>query len=120
MIVEPASRVTEVALQAPNAIILMEQTRRIVLRRIADPDFGMSETAAALGMSVRTLQTDLRKAGTSLSELRQDIRRVLAIERVQTTNMKVAEIAVSLGYTSSSNFTRAFRAPAAQAAGQAS
>ncbi|WP_171241525.1 AraC family transcriptional regulator, partial [Ruegeria sp. HKCCA5491] len=30
--------------------------------------------------------------------------------QLQTTDMKIGEIAASLGYTSSSNFTRAFRA----------
>ncbi len=110
MVVEPASGVTEVSLPVTSTIDLVEQTKKIVQRRIADPEFGLLETAVALGMSVRTLQSGLRKAGTSLSEIRQDVRRMLATEWVQTTDMKIAEIAASLGYTSSSNFTRAFRA----------
>lgn len=118
MVVEPASGVTEVAFPAPNTINLVEQTRRILQRRIADPEFGIPETAAALGMSVRTLQSGLRNAGTNLSDTRQDIRRMLATEWLQTTDMKIAEIAASLGYTSSSNFTRAFRAWTGQSPGE--
>ncbi len=118
MVVEPAPGVTEVAFPAPNMINLVEQTRRILQRRIADPEFGIPETAVALGMSVRTLQSGLRNAGTNLSDTRQDIRKVLATEWLQTTDMKIAEIAASLGYTSSSNFTRAFRVWTGQTPGE--
>ena len=103
IVVEPASGITEVALPVPNTIDLVEKTRRIAQRRIADPEFGIPETAAALGMSVRSLQSGLRKAGTSLSDIRQDLRKLLATEWLQTTDMKIADIATSLGYTSSSS-----------------
>ncbi|WP_170605794.1 helix-turn-helix domain-containing protein [Ruegeria arenilitoris] len=46
---------------------------------------------------------------------RQEIRRMLATEWLQTTDMKIA---ASLGYTSSSNFTRAFRAWTGQTPGE--
>ncbi|MFA3915588.1 helix-turn-helix transcriptional regulator [Ruegeria hyattellae] len=118
IVVVPHSGITEIALPAPNTKNLVEQTRRIVQRRIADPDFGISETAAALGMSVRTLQSGLGKAGANLSEIRQEVRRSLATEWLQTKDMKIAEIAASLGYTSSSNFTRAFRAWTGQTPGE--
>ncbi len=117
-VVEPATGVTEISLPVTNTIDLVEQTKRIVQRRISDPKFGITETAAALGTSVRTLQSGLRKAGSSLSEIRQDVRRVLATEWVQTTDMRIAEIAASLGYTNSSNFTRAFRAWTGQTPGE--
>lgn len=95
----------------PNVGIvdLVERTRRVVHRRISDAEFGLKDTARTLGISVWKLQSGLRDAGTSLSEVRNDVRKELAIERIGREDSEIAEVAVSLGYTSSSNFARAFR-----------
>ncbi len=107
--VKPKSGRPAMGLPDVGIVDLVERTRRVVHRRISDAEFGLKDAAHSVGMSVWKLQSGLRDADTSLSEVRNDVRKVLAIERIGRENSDIAQVAASLGYTSSSNFTRAFR-----------
>lgn len=65
--------------------------------------------AEVAGMSVRTLQRRLADIGLTYSQLLTETRMRLAAERLTDSDMSIAEIADSLGYTDAANFARAFR-----------
>jgi AraC-like DNA-binding protein len=65
--------------------------------------------AESLGMSGRSLQRGLADQGASFTALLGAVRLRRAAEWLQRTDKPVVEIALDLGYTDASNFTRAFR-----------
>ena len=64
--------------------------------------------AKKLSLGARTLRRRLHELGTSYQKILDDVRRELAIEYLQTTNLTVQEIAELLGYSEVTNFRRAF------------
>ncbi len=75
--------------------------------RPAWPD--LAETAGALHMSTATLQRRLALEGASFQSLKDALRRDLAIERLNTSAVPLAELAQELGFTDSAAFQRAFK-----------
>jgi AraC-like DNA-binding protein len=65
--------------------------------------------ARSLGTSVRTLQRELNREGTSFREFSNLLRAKRAMELLQDTRMSVTEISAALGYSSPAHFARAFR-----------
>jgi AraC-like DNA-binding protein len=65
-------------------------------------------TAAALGVSVRTLQRRLSDGGLCFEETVRDMRLQLAADLLTRTDSKVLDIALDLGYSDHAHFTRAF------------
>lgn len=65
--------------------------------------------AHALHMSTRTLARRLEEEGTSFSQLLDDVRRVAALEYLESTRLGTCEIAFKLGFTHPAPFVRAFR-----------
>lgn len=68
----------------------------------------LDAVAQKLSLGARTLRRRLNELGTSYQKILDDVRRELAIEYLQTTNLTVQEIAELLGYTEVTNFRRAF------------
>lgn len=66
--------------------------------------------ARELGMSTRTLHRRLREEGTSFREIKDALRREIALARLEKTRRSIAEIASELGYSEPSAFFRAFQA----------
>jgi AraC-like DNA-binding protein len=64
--------------------------------------------AETLAMSKRSLQRLLADEGLSYSEMLAEVRQRLAVEWLETSEKSVGDIANDLGYTDSSNFSRAF------------
>jgi len=69
----------------------------------------LDQAAAHLCVSPRTLRRELHKAGTSYQGVLDLIRQRTALELLTTTRKPLYEIAVALGYSDLSNFSRAFR-----------
>ena len=65
--------------------------------------------AESLAMSKRSLQRLLAEQGLSYSRMLAEARQRLAVDWLENTDKPVGEIAFNLGYTDSSNFSRAFR-----------
>ena len=65
--------------------------------------------AHSLDTSVRTLQRELNREGTSFRALANTIRARRAIELLRDTNASVTEISATLGYSAPAHFARAFR-----------
>lgn len=64
--------------------------------------------AARLPLGERTLRRRLKSLGTSYQKILDDVRRELAIEYLQTTNLSIQDISDLLGYSEVTNFRRAF------------
>jgi AraC-like DNA-binding protein len=69
----------------------------------------LEKAAALLHMSSRTLKRKLKEHGTSFHHLLEEARRAEGIRLLRTTSLTVEQIAVQLGYSDPSNFSRAFR-----------
>jgi len=75
--------------------------------RPAWPD--LATTADVLHMSVSTLQRHLATEGTSFQALKDQLRRDLAIVRLNTSTVPLAALAGELGFADSAAFQRAFK-----------
>jgi AraC-like DNA-binding protein len=83
-----------------------DELKDYILARMADSDIGLKEVADYFRMSERTLQRRLAGMGTSLNDLRDEIRRELAGKLLAETELTATEIAHKLGYSAPSAFTR--------------
>jgi AraC-like DNA-binding protein len=66
--------------------------------------------AQALHLSVRTLYRRLEAEHTSFQQVKDEVRRDVAIDRLTNGREPVSQIAVELGFGDTSSFHRAFRA----------
>lgn len=69
----------------------------------------VEQSAGRVGIAVRTLQRRLRQDGLTYSELVERVRHEEACRLLQGGSRSIAEIAVRLGYSDPSHFSRAFR-----------
>lgn len=92
---------------APRDIlgVIREQIRLQVLSGTVSID----NAARAMDISIRTLQRELNRQGTEFRALANAARTQRAVELLRHTDTPVTTIAMDLGYSASSNFSRAFR-----------
>ncbi len=85
-----------------------ERVRRQLQR--CQPDWpDLATTAKALHISPSTLQRRLALDGTSFQSLKDELRRDLAIVRLNTSSEPLAALAYDLGFADSAAFQRAFK-----------
>ncbi|MNF71427.1 HTH-type transcriptional regulator VirS [compost metagenome] len=65
--------------------------------------------ASSMGMGVRTLQRRLSEEGLDFTQVVEDVRRSMAEEYVARSDYSFTNIALLLGYSEASSFSRAFR-----------
>lgn len=70
---------------------------------------GLVACAEVLHMSTATLQRRLAEEGTSFQSLKDELRRDLAIARLNTSTVAVGALASELGFADSAAFQRAFK-----------
>jgi AraC-like DNA-binding protein len=68
----------------------------------------INQVAELAGVSVRTLQRKLAAEGRIYSELVDEIRAERAVDLLKNTDVSLVEIAKEVGYSTPSNFARAF------------
>ncbi len=102
---------------APANVILPRLAEQAVSARVRSvlqqnrPAWADLATAASsLHMSVSTLQRHLATEGTSFQSLKDQLRRDLAIVRLNTSTVPLAALAEELGFADSAAFQRAFKA----------
>jgi len=76
---------------------------------LPDGECSREKVAAALCMSPATMQRKLSQRGTKFQQLLDDTRKELACSYVQQPTRSMTEITFLLGFSDSSNFTRAFK-----------
>ncbi|MDQ0068757.1 AraC-like DNA-binding protein [Variovorax boronicumulans] len=82
---------------------------RAVLQQNRPAWADLATTANSLHMSVSTLQRHLATEGTSFQSLKDQLRRDLAIVRLNTSSVPLAALAEELGFADSAAFQRAFK-----------
>ena len=85
------------------------QVRRIIGRDFSASTPGLEEVADALHLTPQTLRRRLKDEGGSFQEIKDNLRRDLAIHYLNTCEFSVQEIAEMLGFAETSNFHRAFK-----------
>lgn len=100
---------------APAKLTSLYRREREIVMRVRDllkqdmsARYSLEAVACALYMSPRTLHRRLQEEGSSLSAIRNALRRDMAISLMSRGKMSVAEIASQLGYSDPSTFYRAF------------
>jgi AraC-like DNA-binding protein len=82
---------------------------RLHLQRTQPEWPDLASTARALNMSASTLQRRLAAEGTSFQALKDQLRREIAIFRLNTSEVAPAKLAAELGFADSAAFQRAFK-----------
>ena len=80
-----------------------------IIEFLPDGDCSRDKVAKALCLSPTTLQLKLSQRGTHFQQLLDDTRKELACSYLQQAARSVTEITFLLGFTDTSNFTRAFK-----------
>ncbi|MDR7331617.1 AraC family transcriptional regulator ligand-binding domain-containing protein [Roseateles asaccharophilus] len=83
--------------------------RQALVGQIRSGHTSLADLAANLQMSPRSLQRRLAEQGHSFQALLSDTRRQLAEAYLRDPQLELAEVALLLGYSEQSAFTRAFR-----------
>lgn len=87
---------------------LITSVNELVRLRLLDGEVDIDKIAGFLELGPRTLQRRLNDEGTTFRALVSQVRAKRAIEMLRETEAPMIDIAVELGYSSSSHFTRAF------------
>lgn len=69
----------------------------------------IEEVARQFHMTSQTLRRKLKKEAISYGQIKENIRRDIAIQKVVKGNARIEDIARSVGYSETRSFTRAFR-----------
>ncbi|MBI9075728.1 MAG: AraC family transcriptional regulator [Desulfatibacillum sp.] len=86
-----------------------QQVRRKLIELLPLGEPSMEITAKSLGMSRRSLHRYLQNQGAAFRDILDDTRKHLADLYIRQPHLSVTEVAFKLGYSDSSNFSRAFR-----------
>jgi AraC-like DNA-binding protein len=92
----------------PSEVSPLGEIRTALRERLAHGEISLQELGRALGMSPRTLQRRLEQAGTNLRELIEEERRMLALAYIKHKTLSLSDIALLLGFSELSAFSRAF------------
>jgi len=82
---------------------------RAYLGQIGWQDANLTQAAGAMSMTPRTLIRRLEADGTSFQEIKDALRRDIAIRHLQTGQNSVEAIAFEVGFSSAANFHKAFQ-----------
>lgn len=88
---------------------LSGQIRRMLLENNNFDDMPLKLVADKLHKSTNTIQRHLKNEGSSFKEIKENVRRDLAIYHLQRQDIPVSQIAYMLGFSQPSAFNRAFK-----------
>ncbi len=94
--------------ELPDAGDLEQAVRRAVAASAREGEITLERVASALHTSPRTLHRKLEALDLGFRQLRDDTRRRLAEQHLADPGIGIAEVALLLGYSEQSAFTRAF------------
>ena len=84
----------------------IEQVRKFLIMRMAEPNSSLNDIAPHFGISERTFQRRLAEENTNLAEIRDSLRRELSLSLLTESQLPISEICYRLGYSAPSAFTR--------------
>jgi AraC-like DNA-binding protein len=100
---------TDLAGAMPREDDLVDIIANNIRRGLGTDTVSLEHIASELGVESRTLQRQLVRAGTSFQKIFDQVRRDLACYYLERTALDVATIALELGYSEASVFSRAFK-----------
>lgn len=92
----------------PDPSRLSDAVARLLSER-GPPFLSLEETARALSLSSRSLRRRLESEGSSFRSVLEEVRLSLADDWLGDPQRTITEIGISLGFTDTSNFSRAYR-----------
>lgn len=113
-------------LQRPLHLIVLQYRRdrltshqiRKILRTGNLGSWSAEALAAELNLSTRSLYRHLEEEGSSLQDLKDTVRREMAIEQLTRTSKALKQVAVAVGFRNETSFSRAFRQWTGQTPGE--
>lgn len=93
----------------PHEDELIEQVRQTITSCLYEGEPNIDVVAARLERTPRTLQRALSVAGSSFREELNTIRKELALAYLRNAHLSILDIAMLLGYTEHSAFSRSFK-----------
>ena len=88
---------------------LRHHLEEMIQNQVSATDLNEAKLASQLGMSLRSLQRHLRRQGSSYRKLVAKVKCEIACDRLSNSTEPVKAIGEALGFSDSSNFSRAFR-----------
>lgn len=82
------------------------QVRKYIQVHVAQNDMSLGDIAPYFNLSERTFQRRLADAGTSINELRDEMRKTLSHKLLTESDLPIADICYRLGYSAPSAFSR--------------
>lgn len=95
--------------QLPQVDAFIDRVRKVTAQHLHEGEPTLETVARLLGSSPRTLQRHLREVGTNFRQELATVRRQLADRYLQDPRLHLADIALLLGYSEHSAFTRSYR-----------
>jgi AraC-like DNA-binding protein len=105
-LLEAGSRLLGPELDLPLIVI---RTRNYLERALPAQSASEPLAAASLGMSLRSFQRELADAGTTYRHVKDGLRVKMATDLLSKTDMRLSEIAFTLGFSELSSFSRSSR-----------
>jgi AraC-like DNA-binding protein len=99
----------QLSADAPGEDPLLDRLRTAVRMKLPDGAPTLDEVAEELRVPLGAVHRDLHDAGATWTELVEGVRRDLALSYVRQRQLPFSEIAMLLGYSELSAFSRAFR-----------
>lgn len=93
-----------------QAIALPDQVEQVINALLPTGDCSLDMVARLLELQPRTLQLHLRRAHVSYSDILQRARMRLACEHLRHGRQNITDLALSLGFSETAVFSRAFKA----------
>jgi AraC-like DNA-binding protein len=87
----------------------VDEVRDAILKHLPSSDFHLPTIAAVLGRAPRTLRRELATAGCAYRNIVDGVRKQRAVELASTHQHSMTEIALKLGFSEVSAFSRAWR-----------
>ena len=88
---------------------IVTQTRKYIIDHLPSGVPRQAIIASDLNMSLRNFQRILSRSGTSYTDILSSVRHEMACYYLKAPNHPIIEISYLLGFTDSSNFSRAFK-----------
>jgi AraC-like DNA-binding protein len=99
----------ELLAKLPKSNSFLDSVRWAIHEGLRCGDIGIEAISQRLTYSSRTFQRKLKEAGTSYTDLLDEMRQQLSVYYLQEQSLAVSEIAFLLGFSETSAFHRAFK-----------
>lgn len=96
-------------LDALHGANILEQVRALLRTTLVTGHFSADEVSGFLSMNRRTLNRRLNAMGTNFQQVTDEIRFEISRQLLEDSAMDIKQIAIFLGYSNASAFTRSFK-----------